>query len=150
MTNQGIIATKASIGISILSLAIVGACRSVPLDSCGQPIVPERPMPVDASIKFAANIEPNSFVGLVLDSTTKRPVQGVSVTFPLLRLGAYSDSLGIVRFRDLPEGLHGLRVRRIGYEARSDSVQISRLSGAVAVYDLARRKVECATISGLR
>ena len=120
------------------------------MDSCGKPIVPERPATVRASIKFLANVEPKSFVALVLDSTTKRPLQAVSVDFPFLRLGAYSDSLGIVRFHDLPEGLQRLRVRRLGYEVRSDSIQIMKQSGAVAVYDLARRKVECIILTGSR
>jgi hypothetical protein len=147
MAKQSIVVMKACACVSILSfLTFVVTCRSVPLDSCGKPVIPERPVPVDASIRFAANIEPNSFIALVLDSTTKRPLYGVSVLFPLLHQSVYSDSLGIARFHDLPEGRHLLSVRRIGYEVRSDTVEITRLSGAVAVYDLARRKVECVIV----
>ena len=69
------------------------------------------------------------------------------MVLPLLRQTAYSDSLGVFRFRDLPDGWHRVQARRIGYEVRNDSVQISRLAGAVAVYDLPRRKVECADIA---
>ena len=146
MAKQSIVVMRARAYLSIVLFLPLVACRSVPMDSCGKPIIPERPTPVDASIKFAANIEPNSFIGFVLDSTTKRPLQGVSILFPLLRLGAYSDSLGIARFHNLPEGRHTLTVRQIGYEVRSDTVLITKLSGAVAVYDLARRKVECVTL----
>ena len=147
MAKQSIIVMRATTCLSIALFLPLVACRSVPLDSCGKPIIPERPTPVDARIQFAANIEPNSFIGFVLDSATKRPLQGVSILFPVLRLGAYSDSLGIARFHNLPEGRHTVSVRRIGYEVRSDTVEITKLSGAVAVYDLARRKVECVTVA---
>ncbi len=139
---------NASIGISIVfSVATLGACRSVLPDSCGRPETPQGPSPVKTSIEFAASVEPSSFVGLVLDSTTKLPLRGVLVVLPLLRQLTYSDSLGVFRFRDLPEGWHRVQARRIGYEVRNDSVQISRLSGSIVLYDLARRKVECATIA---
>jgi len=139
---------SASIRISIvLSAAILAACKSVPVDSCGRPETPEHPSPVKTTIQFAASVQPNSFVGLVLDSTTKLPLRGVLVILPLLRQTAYSDSLGVFRFRDLPDGWHRVQVRRIGFEVRNDSVQISRLAGGVAVYDLPRRNVECADIA---
>jgi hypothetical protein len=72
------------------------------------------------------------------------------LTLPLLRQLTYSDSLGVFRFRDLPEGRHRVQARRLGYEVQTDSVQISPLFGSVAVYDLAGRRVECATIANQR
>jgi hypothetical protein len=82
------------------------------------------------------------FLGIALDSLTKNRLVGVSFYFEELRTGAFTDSLGVARFRDLPLGWHRIMIRRIGYAQRRDTIQVSPVSGTVAVYELPRRKVQ--------
>jgi hypothetical protein len=87
-------------------------------------------------------------LGIVLDSATKIRLTGVNFYFEDLRSYANSDSLGVVHFRDLPVGWHRLLIRRLGYEQRRDSINISALSGTVGVYELPKRKFQlCETVT---
>ena len=63
-------------------------------------------------------------------------------SFEALRRSAYTDSLGIAWFRDLPIGWHRIVIRTPGYGTRRDSVHVSAASGTVGVYVLPRRKFE--------
>ena len=57
-------------------LLAIGACRSVPRDACGRPLrPPSSAAALTAKVKFTANVEPGGFVGLVVDSVTKRPYE---------------------------------------------------------------------------
>lgn len=132
-------------GSASLALALGTACKSVPRDECGKPL-PPAPAPVFTP-RFVANVEPRSFLGIAVDSATKARLAGVSFYVEDLRIGANSDSLGIARLRDLPLGPHRIAIRRIGYEQRRDSIQVSAVSGTVGVYELPRRRVQlCQTI----
>jgi hypothetical protein len=122
-----------------LGLILGSACRSVPSDECER-FFPAPSAPT-ANALFIANVAPGGFLGDALDSVTKNRLVGVGFVFEDLRMGAFTDSLGIARFRDLPLGWHRILIRRIGYEQRHDSIQVSSLSGAVALYELPRRKV---------
>jgi hypothetical protein len=122
-----------------LGLLLGIACRSVPRDECGRFFPAPSAPPLDA--RFITNVEPRSFLGVALDSVTKNRLIGVAFYFEELRMGAYTDSLGVARFRDLPLGWHRIVIRRIGYEQRRDTIQVSPLSGTVAVYELPRRRV---------
>ena len=129
----------------LLSLAVVVACRTVPRDECGRQL--PAPAPVAANPRFIANVEPRSFLGIVLDSATKNRLLGVSFYFQDLKNFANSDSLGMVRFRDLPLGWHPILVRRLGYEQLRDSIQVLPLSGVVGVYELPKRRIQlCETV----
>jgi hypothetical protein len=77
---------------------------------------------------------------------TKNRLVGVSFYFEDLRTGAMTDSLGVARIRDLPVGSHRLVIRRLSYEQRRDTIEISALSGMVGIYELPRRKLETCTI----
>jgi hypothetical protein len=122
-----------------LGLVLGTACKSIPRDECERFLpAPSAPAP-DA--KFITNVEPRSFLGVALDSVTKNRLIGVGFVFQDLQIFAYTDSLGVARFRDLPLGWHGIAIRRIGYESRRDSIQVSPSSGTVGVYELPRRKV---------
>src|SRR5450830_1097505 len=123
---------------------IMAACKSVPRDRCGRPLAPPTSSEEStARVRFVANVEPSSFVGIVIDSVTKRPLPRVSVAFPQLHRNAESDSLGVFQFHDLPPGWHRLRLLRVGYASHNDSIQVSSQSGTTAVYDLPRQAVEC-------
>ena len=132
--NQFIVAS-ATVG-----LVLESACRSVPRDECERFLPAPSAFTLDA--KFITNVEPRSLLGVALDSVTKNRLVGVVFYFEELRTGAYTDSLGVARFRDLPLGRHRIVIRRIGYEQRRDTIQISPVSGTVAVYELPRRKVQ--------
>lgn len=123
-----------------LGLVLGIACRSVPRDECSR-FLPAPSAPT-LNARFIANVEPRSFLGVALDSVTKNRLVGVGFWVEDLRTGAYTDSLGIARFRDLPLGSHRIVIRRIGYEPRRDTIQVSPLAGTVGVYELPRRKVE--------
>jgi hypothetical protein len=82
-------------------------------------------------------VAPGSFAGVVLDSATRRSLRGVSVVFPVLRMGTVTDSLGAFRIKNLPIGRHALKVRKIGYYQISDSVTVSDSAGTAALYTLA-------------
>jgi hypothetical protein len=128
-----------------LGLAFGVACRTVQRDECGRPLPP--PAPAVAYPRSIANVEPRSFLGVAIDSTTKNRLPGVSFYFPDLKTDANTDSLGFVRFRELPPGWHPLMVRRIGYEPRRDTVQVSAFSGTVVVYELPKRRYQlCETV----
>jgi len=128
-----------------LGVALATACRTVPRDECGRPL--PAPAPPPAYPRSIASVEPRSFLGVAIDSATKNRLPGVSFYFQDLKMDATSDSLGFARFRDLPIGWRRILIRRIGYEQRRDSVQVSPLSGAVVVYELARRRVQlCETV----
>jgi hypothetical protein len=128
-----------------LGLLLGIACRSVPRDECGRFLPAPSAPTLDA--RFITNVEPRSFLGVALDSVTKNRLIGVAFYFEELRTGAYTDSLGVARFRDLPAGRHRIVIRRIGYEQRRDTIQVSPLSGTVGIYELPRRRVEtCAVV----
>jgi hypothetical protein len=115
-------------------------CRSVPRDECVRAL--PKPSARPSNARFITNVEPRSFLGVAVDSLSKNRLQGVNFRFEDLERNAYTDSLGIARFRDLPPGWHRVMIRTLGYEARRDSIQVSADSGAVGVYVLARRKFE--------
>ena len=123
-----------------LGLVLGSACRSVSRDECERFLPAPSASTLDA--KFITNVEPRSFLGVALDSVTKNRLVGVGFYFEGLRTGAYTDSLGVARFRDLPLGWHRIVIRRIGYEQRRDTIQISPVSGTIAVYELPRRRVQ--------
>jgi hypothetical protein len=127
-----------------LGLLLGIACRSVPRDECARFLPAPSATTLDA--RLITNVEPRSFLGVALDSVTKNRMIGVAFYFEDLRTAAYTDSLGVARFRDLPLGWHRLVIRRIGYEPRGDTIQVSPLSGTVAVYELPRRRVETCSV----
>jgi hypothetical protein len=122
-----------------LGLVLGIACRSVPRDECEQ-FLPA-PSARTADARFITNVEPRSFLGVALDSLTRDRLVGVTFYFETLRIGAFTDSLGVARFRDLPVGWHRIVIRRLGYEQRRDSIQVTGSSGTVGIYELPRRKV---------
>jgi hypothetical protein len=127
-----------------LCLVLGIACKRGSPDDC------ERFLPVPSAFTrnaaFMTNVEPRSFLGIAVDSVTKDRLVGVSFSFEDLRIGAYTDSLGVALFRGLPVGWHRIGIRRLGYAQRRDSIQVSPLSGTIAVYELPRRRVETCNV----
>src|ERR1700722_1647095 len=56
-----------------------------------------------------------SLNGHVIDSATHLPIEGASVYFPQLRLGATSDRSGSFSIRSLPKGVYDVEVQSMGH-----------------------------------
>jgi hypothetical protein len=123
-------------GAYIAAAICAFACHHVPADPCWHARPPGAREGIP-QLQFPQEVEPRSFAGTVLDSATRRPLSGVSVVFPILRMGTMTDSSGAFRIRNLPLGRHALRVRTIGYYQISDSVTVSGSTGTAALYSLA-------------
>ncbi|MDX2184975.1 MAG: carboxypeptidase regulatory-like domain-containing protein [Gemmatimonadaceae bacterium] len=68
----------------------------------------------------------NRIVGQVVDRETGRPLQGVQVSIPLLRIGGASDLDGRYEIARVPLGTHAVVARLLGYRPqRFDSVRVA-------------------------
>lgn len=126
-------------------LVSVDACKSVPRDECADSR--RRPIRSPEERETLLNSKARSFSGLVVDTYTKRPLSGVRADLVDLHVSQWSDSLGVFRFPELPVGWHRVQLRRVGFESVTDSVQISALLAAAAVYELSiPRHLRCQTV----
>lgn len=62
--------------------------------------------------------------GEVLDVATGLPVNAAIVAVPGLGRSAVSDDLGYFRLQDVPAGIHGVQVLRLGYETLSAEIPV--------------------------
>lgn len=67
-------------------------------------------------------IAQNIFTASVKDADSGIPLPGASFIFKDLNKSASSDTNGVVRVTDIPDGKHYLEIRYIGYQTRTDSV----------------------------
>lgn len=72
--------------------------------------------------------------GRLLDASTGGPIAGASVVLEGPELEAVTDAHGQFRLTGVPPGLHGFQVTRLGYDWRSQPIQIER--GATMVVEL--------------
>jgi hypothetical protein len=112
------------------------ACHHVKPDPCWHPTnaITGEGTP---RLQFRQEVSPGVFAGAVVDSVTQRPIAGVQIVFPVLRMGATTDSDGAFRINNLPVGRHALRIRKIGYYQISDSLTVTASAGIIALYSLA-------------
>ena len=121
------------------------ACKSIPRDECSSSR--SRPLSSADERRALLNSEERAFSGLVLETYSKRPLMGATAYIEDLRVSQVSDSLGIVRFTQLPVGRHSVQVRRLGFEALTASILVSPDSGTAAVFQLSLPKsVGCQTV----
>lgn len=73
----------------------------------------------------AQGVQDGSIIGQVIEATSRQPVVGVSLTVSGTPLGAVTDQSGRYRISGVPAGTHTLLVRRIGYEAVSQVVDVA-------------------------
>ncbi len=66
-----------------------------------------------------------SLSGHLADSITRKPIEGASVYFPQLRLGAVTDANGNYKISSLPKGTYDLEVRAEGHANIIQPVKIS-------------------------
>lgn len=62
--------------------------------------------------------------GEVLDVATGLPVQAAIVAVPGVGLSAVSDELGYFQLEEIPAGVHGVQVLRLGYETLTAEVPV--------------------------
>lgn len=58
----------------------------------------------------------NYINGIVVDSTTKKPIVGVNVFISNLSIGAQTNKDGLFRIDKIPDGTHDIHFRMIGYK----------------------------------
>ena len=132
--------------IFIAVLISSDACKTMPRAGCEDSR--QRPIATAEERGALLNSEPRSFSGLVLDTHSKRPLLGASAYLLDLNVSQVSDSLGIFRFKQLPVGWHHIQLKRLGFEQITDSVFVSKSSGATAVFELSvPRSVRCLTVT---
>ena len=80
-----------------------------------------------ALVKRSAVAPPQTgtITGRVIDSKTKRPIQGARVTIEGSNVSAITDEAGEYRLTQAPEGTHTLIVRRLGYGRAAQSLSLS-------------------------
>lgn len=61
----------------------------------------------------------NSFVATIIDHEEKTPLIGVTAFFPSLNLGNTTNTSGEVTVTNIPDGIHRLELRYLGYETLS-------------------------------
>jgi hypothetical protein len=91
-------------------------------------------------LSITREVSPRSFVVLVIDQTTNRPVSGASVAFSR-NIGAFTDSTGVARVRGAPIGANTVTIRRIGFKLLTVEVQIPDTAGVMAAFSLSQETV---------
>src|SRR3954463_2673540 len=74
--------------------------------------------------------------GTVIDTRTRRPVPNVTVDLDMAARIAISDSDGAFRFTMIPEGLHNISARRLGFVADRE-VNIRVVRDKTTIVDIA-------------
>src|SRR3954463_10173126 len=74
--------------------------------------------------------------GTVIDTRTRRPVPNVTVDLDMAARTAISDSDGTFRFAMIPEGLHNMTARRLGFVADRE-VNIRVVRDKTTILDIA-------------
>ncbi|WP_420455457.1 YfbK domain-containing protein [Rubrivirga sp.] len=83
----------------------------------------------------AAPAADGALAGTVTDATTGDPVVGAAVEIPFLGLGVATDTDGRFRLADVPDGLHRVTIRAVGYQAVVRTVRVT--PGTAATLDVA-------------
>jgi TonB-linked SusC/RagA family outer membrane protein len=74
--------------------------------------------------------------GTVLDSASRRPVEGVAVTISTSNIGALTNDAGVYVIRGVPAGSHTVRAARLGFAAASRQVTVTAGDTATADFEM--------------
>ncbi|HPV73748.1 MAG TPA: carboxypeptidase-like regulatory domain-containing protein, partial [Gemmatimonadaceae bacterium] len=74
--------------------------------------------------------------GTVVDSASRRPVDGVQVVLAGTTLGALTSSGGTYVIRNVPVGTYSVRATRLGFGPAQRSVTVAALDTSVADFTL--------------
>lgn len=101
--------------------------------ACDPAVTPSRSVLAWGPARGATTSEP---LGRVIDVETGLPVRDALVSVDAGRHGAFTDSLGQFPIPRLSQGMHLVRVQKIGYATARDSVKVGmgglRLFAALA------------------
>jgi TonB family protein len=107
-------------GFDEAALAAVRQFRFSPAEVDGKPSPVRITYTYDFVLAPAAQAVPQegpvNFQGTILERGTRRPISGAQVALPELHLVTTTDASGAFRFRDVPEGKHGILVAANGYD----------------------------------
>ena len=111
---------------------------------------PVCPPPRDSLYVVARPQDPLRVLGRVTDRDTGRPLAGVQVTAGRGR-STETDSAGGFRLDSLTSGRHTISFGRIGYEGRTEILEVSSRAGAQVRVPLVPQYVErCPTVDRVR
>jgi len=91
--------------------------------------------------ELIATVSPGEVVGLVTDAQSGAPLPDAIVRLTPTELQARTDASGQFRLGPAPEGRYLLRVLRVGFVARADSLVLAPASGAAVAVRLSRTTV---------
>lgn len=83
-----------------------------------------------------ATAQTGTITGLVVDQTTRQPLNGVQVTLEGTTLGAETDGRGRFVVPNVPVGTHAVRVQYIGYRTETAEVAVSADAAAQVEFEL--------------
>src|SRR5690606_19867893 len=75
----------------------------------------------------------NELTITVRDAESREPLAGVTVTLIDLKQASATDANGQVRFSDIPDGVHRVAYRFVGYERRVESQTLPGVNAAPVV-----------------
>ncbi len=122
--------------VSILSVALAFACYRAPRTRASPPIWETAPLA--PRLQCTEPIAVGDVVLLVVDGHSGAPLRDAVANFDSTPRIASADTLGRIRFRRVPPGLLHLRVRRVGYFMRTDSLTLPTAVGLAIVVQMRR------------
>ena len=81
----------------------------------------------------STNVEHGAVLGVIVGHVLHRAVEFARVDLEPSERSALSDIMGAFRFDSVPAGRYVLRVRRVGYDARRDSIDVPPAGVRIAV-----------------
>jgi hypothetical protein len=108
-----------------LNVAVTIRAESNPGAGTASTRIPEGSRVAKVSLSLATLPVPGAvFTGTVLADSSKQPIAGAEVLFPVLGRATLTDSRGAFRLEGLPAGDHQLTVRRIGYGPAETRIEL--------------------------
>lgn len=124
--------------LALLSLAMGTACARTPRTVAG-PLWESAPL--SPRLQFAEPIAPGDVTLLVVDGHSGAPLRETIATFDSTSIVAYGDSLGRIRFHHVATRLLRLRIRRVNYVMRRDSITLRDGAGLALVVQMRRAPI---------
>ena len=131
--------------VAILSVALTWACSRAPRTAAA-PAVWET-APLAPLLHFTEPVAVGDVVLLVVDGHSGAPLREAVANFDSTARIASADTLGRIRFHRVPPGLLHLRVRRVGYLMRTDSLTLPAAVGLALVVQMRRMSTTLEQVS---
>jgi len=118
-----------------LSLAMCLACAHTPRAAA---VPPWESAPLAPRLQFIEAVAPGDITLLVVDGHAGTPLREAVASFDSTSIVAYGDSLGRIRFHRVAPGPLRLRIRRVNYVMRRESITLQEGTGLALVVQLQR------------